>query len=93
MLRPGLLGVYSLPDGFGVFDSCASFGSPRYVYANSRLNLPVDMGFLGSGFGQFAMVSVLCMFELRRDDCVASCTQRGSVVVSVLLSEGGLVCG
>ena len=50
--------------GSELFDSSTSFGSPRYMYANSRSNLPVNMDFLGPGFSQFALVPVLYMFQL-----------------------------
>ena len=52
--------------GSELFDSSTSFGSPRYLYANSGSDLPVNMDFLGPGFSQFALVPVLGMFQLHR---------------------------
>ena len=51
--------------GSGFFYSSTSFGSPGCKYANSRSNLPVNMDFLGPGVSQFALVPVLCIFQLQ----------------------------
>ena len=72
IFSPGVGAPFSMPAllqdhgqvGSGLFDPSTSFGSPRCMYANSRSILPVDMDFLGPGVSRFALVPVLCMFQL-----------------------------